>query len=106
MRRVLVDHARSRQALKRDPAADRITLNEEITAEPQRDMNLLALDEALNKLETIDPEKSKLVELRFFSGLSISEAAEVMGVSPRTVDRQWQTARVWLHKEVSANQAA
>jgi RNA polymerase sigma factor (TIGR02999 family) len=101
MRRILVSHARARQARKRGGAAQQITLNENLAGEPQRDMNLLALDDALKKLETIDAKKSQMVELRFFSGLSVEEAAEVMGVSPRTIDRQWQTAKAWLHREIS-----
>jgi RNA polymerase sigma factor (TIGR02999 family) len=102
MRRILVSHARARQAAKRGGAEQRITLDEALAATPQRDVNLLALDDALKKLETIDPEKSRMVELRFFSGLSVPETAQVMGVSPRTIDRQWQTAKAWLHREIAA----
>ena len=105
MRRILVSHARARDAKKRGGAAQHITLAES-AAGPQRDMNLLALDDALTRLETIDPDKSRMVELRFFSGLSVEETAEVMGVSPRTIDRQWQTAKAWLHREISAGKAA
>jgi RNA polymerase sigma factor (TIGR02999 family) len=101
MRRILVSHARARQAAKRGGAEQRITLTEEMAAGPQRDVNLLALDEALKKLEAIDLEKSRMVELRFFSGLSVTETAEVMGVSPRTIDRQWQTAKAWLYREIA-----
>ena len=101
MRRILVSHARWRQAAKRGRAEQRITFTEEVSATPERDVNLLALDEALNKLETLDPEKSRMVELRFFSGLSVPETAEVMGVSPRTIDRQWQTAKAWLYREIA-----
>lgn len=106
MRRILVSHARSRQAKKRGGAAERITLVEEMAAAPERDVNLLALDDALTRLESLDPDKSRMVELRFFSGLSVEETAEVMGVSPRTIDRQWQTAKAWLHREISAGKAA
>lgn len=102
MRRILVSHARSRQAAKRGGAEQRIILQEGLAAAPDRDVNLLALDEALKKLETIDLEKSRMVELRFFSGLSVVETAEVMGVSPRTIDRQWQTAKAWLYREITA----
>lgn len=101
MRRILVSHARARQAAKRGGAEQRITLTEDVAAGPQRDVNLLALDEALKKLEAIDLEKSRMVELRFFSGLSVTETAEVMGVSPRTIDRQWQTAKAWLYREIA-----
>jgi RNA polymerase sigma factor (TIGR02999 family) len=100
MRRILVSHARSRQAEKRGGNAQQVTLEEGVVAAPQRDMNLLALDEALTRLQQLDPEKSRMVELRFFSGLSVEETAEVMGVSPRTIDRQWQTARAWLYREI------
>lgn len=102
MRRILVSHARARAARKRGGGETRITLDESVAAAPQRDVNLLALDEALTKLHDMDPEKSRMVELRFFSGLSVEETAEVMGVSPRTIDRQWQTAKAWLHREISA----
>lgn len=106
MRRILVSHARGREAQKRGGAAQHITLEEHLAAAPQRDLNLLALDDALNRLETVDPKKGRMVELRFFSGLSVEETAEVMGVSPRTIDRQWQTAKAWLHREISAGKAA
>src|SRR6059058_324189 len=102
MRRILVSHARARRAMKRGGGETCITLEEEVAAAPQRDVNLLAVDEALTRLEAIDPEKSRMVELRFFSGLSVEETAEVMGISPRTVDRQWQTAKAWLHRELRA----
>jgi RNA polymerase sigma factor (TIGR02999 family) len=100
MRRILVSHARARQAQKRGGAVQQITLDEGLAAEPQRDLNLLALDDALTRLEQLDPEKSRMVELRFFSGLSVEETAEVMGVSPRTIDRKWQMAKAWLHREI------
>jgi RNA polymerase sigma factor (TIGR02999 family) len=106
MRRILVSHARGREAKKRGSAAQHITLDEELAAAPERDVNLLALDDALTRLETIDRDKSRMVELRFFSGLSVEATAEVMGVSPRTIDRQWQTAKAWLHREISAGKAA
>jgi len=102
MRRILVSHARARQAAKRGGAEQRVTLTEDVAVAPQRDVNLLALDEALKKLEAIDLQKSRMVELRFFTGLSVTETAEVMGVSPRTVDRQWQTAKAWLFREITA----
>jgi len=102
MRRILVSHARARKAAKRGGGDTCITLEEGVAAAPERDVNLLAIDEALTRLETVDPEKSRMVELRFFSGLSIEETAEVMGVSPRTIDRQWQTAKAWLYREIAA----
>jgi RNA polymerase sigma factor (TIGR02999 family) len=106
MRRILVSHARARHAAKRGGGETRITLQEELASAPQRDVNLLAVDDALNRLEAIDPEKSRIVELRFFSGLSVEETAEAMGVSPRTIDRQWQTAKAWLHREIDTAEQA
>jgi RNA polymerase sigma-70 factor, ECF subfamily len=100
MRRILVSHARARSASKRGGDQTRITLQEGVMSAPERDVNLLAVDEALTRLAAIDPEKSRMVELRFFSGLSVEETAEVMGVSPRTVDRKWQIAKAWLHREI------
>jgi RNA polymerase sigma factor (TIGR02999 family) len=100
MRRILVSHARARAAKKRGGGETRMTLDEGVAAAPERDVNLLALDDALKQLEAIDAEKSRIVELRFFSGLSVEETAEVMGVSPRTIDRQWQMAKAWLHREM------
>src|SRR5205814_1248844 len=102
MRRILVSHARARKAAKRGGGDTCITLEEGVAVAPERDVNLLAIDEALTRLETVDPEKSRMVELRFFSGLSIEETAEVMGVSPRTIVRQWQTAKAWLEREIRA----
>ena len=101
MRRILVSHARGRKAAKRGGGETRITLADEVAAAPERDVNLLAVDEALTKLDQIDPEKSRMVELRFFSGLSVEETAEVMGVSPRTINRQWETAKAWLYRELA-----
>ncbi len=101
MRRILVDHARSRHAAKRGGVQHRITLKEGLALSTNPDVNLIALDDALIKLEAIDPNKSRLVELRFFSGLTIDETAEVMQISSRTVDREWQIAKAWLHREIS-----
>lgn len=105
MRRILVDHARQHAAAKRGGAEQhRVTLDEDIALVEGRDVNLLALDNALRKLAEIDPQKSRIVELRFFSGLSIEETAEVIKVSPATVTRQWRTVKAWLHREVSKGQ--
>lgn len=106
MRRILVSHARSRRAAKRGGAEQRITLDPGVAAAPERDVNLLALDEALKNFEAIDPERSRMVELRFFSGLTVQETAEVMGISPRSVDRQWQIAKAWLHREMDRCQTS
>lgn len=101
MRRILVSHARARRAAKRGGPDQCITLTEGRDAAPERDVNLLVLDEALAKLERLDAQKSRMVELRFFSGLSVEETAQVMGMSPRTIKRQWRTAKAWLHREIA-----
>jgi len=100
MRRILVDHARQHAAAKRGGDGQRVTLDESVTLAEQRDVNLLLLDDALNRLEEMDAQKSRMVELRFFGGLSLEETAEVMGVSEATVTRQWRTTRAWLHREL------
>jgi RNA polymerase sigma factor (TIGR02999 family) len=105
MRRILVDHARKRQAAKRDGGL-RMTLEEGVASMPQsgsatREVNLVALDEALQRLQKVDPRQARIVELRYFAGLKVEETAEVMDVSPRTVKREWQMARAWLKRELS-----
>jgi len=101
MRRVLVDHARARQALKRGGCATRVTLGDadREAAEPDA-VDVVALDAALASLATFDPRKARLVELRYFAGLSIPEAAAAMGISPATVGREWAVARMWLRREL------
>ncbi|HEY6065720.1 MAG TPA: sigma-70 family RNA polymerase sigma factor [Thermoanaerobaculia bacterium] len=99
MRRVLVDHARRRQAAKRDGAVYRISVGDDL-ADAGRDPELLDLDQAMEALSKLDPRQARIVELRFFGGLSVEEAAEVMGISPATVKREWQTARAWLAREI------
>lgn len=102
MRSVLVDHARARSAAKRGSGAVHVTLAAVDSAgTPATVVDLEALDEALDRFAEIDPEKSRLVELRYFGGLSIEEAAEVLDMSPATVKRQWTTARAWLRRELS-----
>lgn len=101
MRRVLVDHARRRSAGKRGSGETRLSLNEAIDVAQPREINLLALDDALTSLAALDPRQSKIVELKYFGGLEIEEIAEVVGISPATVKRDWQWARAWLHREIS-----
>lgn len=96
MRRILVNHAKARKALKRGGDLARLALDEALTEAQERSGDLVALDEALVQLEKIDPEQVRIVELRFFGGLTAGEAAEVIGVSERTVFRQWLMARAWL----------
>ena len=101
MRRILVDHARAHEAEKRGGEFQKLSLDENIDVSGERDVNLVALDDALNLLAEIDPQKMKIVELRFFGGLSVEETAEVLGVSAPTVKRQWRMAKAWLYGQVS-----
>jgi RNA polymerase sigma factor (TIGR02999 family) len=101
IRRILVDHARSRMAAKRGSAVCKLSLDEAIETPGARDLDLAALDDALTALATIDPQQSRIVELRFFTGLSIDETAEVLHISPATVKRDWTTAKAWLFREIS-----
>jgi RNA polymerase sigma factor (TIGR02999 family) len=100
MRQVLVAHARRRSAAKR--AGVLVTLDESLAVGGDADVNILALNEALDALAQADPQRARIVELRYFGGLSIDEAAEVLGVSEATVERGWRTARAWLHRELTA----
>ena len=100
MRRILVDHARSRLAVKRGAGAPRLAMDPQIALPQKREVNLVALDDALSTLATLDPQQSRLIELRFFGGLSIEETAVVLGISPTTVKREWVTARAWLQREM------
>jgi len=100
MRHILVDHARRRLRAKRGAGAPRLSLDSNFALAQKSEVDLVYLDDALNKLSAIDPEQGRLVELRFFAGLSIDETAEVMGVSPATVKREWATARAWLRREL------
>jgi RNA polymerase sigma factor (TIGR02999 family) len=100
MRHILVDHARNRLAAKRGGGAARLTLDFDAALPEKSDFDLIALDAALEKLAALDPQQSRLIELRFFGGLSIEETAVVMGISPATVKREWATARAWLRREM------
>jgi RNA polymerase sigma factor (TIGR02999 family) len=100
MRHILVDHARNRAAAKRGAGAPRLTLDPDVALPQARDVDLVALDDALNQLAALDPQQSRLVELRFFGGLSIEETSVVLSVSPATVKREWATARAWLQREM------
>ena len=103
MRRVLVDHARTRHAQKRGGGAVQVSLGDAEQAGAAPDTSdVIALDEALARLAAFDPQKARLVELRYFAGLSIPEAAAALGVSPATVGREWAVARMWLRRELDA----
>ena len=99
MRQILVQRARARKAAKRGGAPTRVTLDEGLDVERTApDVDVLALDEALTRLAALDPEQARIVELRYFGGLTVEETAEAVGVSPATVKRQWAMARAWLKR--------
>ena len=100
MRRILVDHARTRHREKRGGQRGRVLLNVLDLADTENSEEILALDEALCRLEHQEPEVGEVVRLRFFAGLSVDQTAEALGISPRTVDRRWKCARAWLFREV------
>lgn len=102
MRRILVDHARASQARKRGDGWDAVSLNEAILPSPERAPEILALDEALNKLAMLDERQSRIVELRFFAGMSEEEVGNALGISARTVKRDWRIAKAWLFKELTS----
>jgi RNA polymerase sigma factor (TIGR02999 family) len=101
MRRILVDFARARRNLKRGGGVQPVSLDEEIMAAPERSADLLALDEALDRLAALNPRQGRVVELRYFGGLTEEEMAEVLRVSPRTVRHDWGLARAWLYRELT-----
>jgi RNA polymerase sigma-70 factor (ECF subfamily) len=101
MRHVLVDHARTRAAAKRGGGASKLSLDEARVAPEEVAAELVALDEALVRLAAVDERKGRVVEMRFFGGLSVEETAEALGVSDKTVMRDWRIAKLWLHRELS-----
>lgn len=104
MRRILVDHARTKKRAKRGGSDVKVSLADATIPVNERDLDVVALDEALTRLAEIDEQQSRVVELRFFSGLTVEETAEVMGISPATVKRDWSVAKAWLHRELSGEQ--
>ena len=103
MRRILVDHARQRRSLRRGGAAKRRSLENLDAAIPAPDDELLAVDEALERLQKLDPPRAELVKLRYFAGLTIPEAAQTLGISIPTANRYWAYARAWLHEELAGD---
>lgn len=101
MRTILVDHARSHASAKRGGGARKLELNEALVVSQQKASEVIALDDALNQLALIDPRQSRIVELRFFGGLTVEETAEVLHVSPVTIKREWSTAKAWLYRELA-----
>ena len=102
IRRILVDHARSRGYAKRGGHAEHVPLDDALTGAQTRGIEILALDQALESLSKIDGRKGRVVELRYFGGLTVEETAEVLGISPETAKRDWKMAKAWLYGELSA----
>jgi len=105
MRHILIDHARSRGREKRGGGAIQVSLNDALVVADDQIADILSLDEALSALERMDPQKARLVELRYFAGLTVEETAEVLNSSPRTVRREWRRARAWLYRMMSEGTA-
>ncbi len=101
MRRILVNHARDRRALKRGGDSPRVPLDSAVAMLEERSLDLIALDEALQKLAELDPCQAQVVELRFFGGLDVNDTAAILGISPRTVVADWGLAKAWLLREVT-----
>lgn len=106
MRQILIGYERTRRATKRRGNGSNLTLDDAIVVTKGRPIDLIALDDALNDLARLDPQQGRIVELRFFGGLSIEETAEVLDISPATVKRHWTTARLWLHHELTGDRHA
>lgn len=102
MRRVLVNHARGKQRLKRGGDRQKLILDEALTLSPGSDEDVLALDEALTRLAKIDARQAQIVEMRFFAGMTTAETAAALGLSERTVEREWTGCRAWLRRELAA----
>jgi RNA polymerase sigma factor (TIGR02999 family) len=100
MRHILVDHARAKRATKRGGSAQRIELDDAMSFSQERDVDLLAVDESLKELAKFDEQQSRIVEMRFFGGLTIEETAHVIGKSPATVKREWSMAKAWLRRKL------
>jgi RNA polymerase sigma-70 factor (ECF subfamily) len=103
MRHILVDHARKRKSKKRGEGKENLSLEDVFEISDKADNQILALDEALKKLEAVEERSSKIVELRYFSGLTIEETAEVLNISPATAKRDWNFAKAWLYREIQSN---
>jgi RNA polymerase sigma factor (TIGR02999 family) len=103
MRQILVDHARRHRAAKRGGHRHRIALDDNLVVESSRNVDLLVMEDALTKLTKLDPRQAQMVELRFFGGLSVAEVAKVMGLSKRSVEREWTMVRAWLRRELGGS---
>jgi RNA polymerase sigma-70 factor, ECF subfamily len=100
MRRILVDHARSRRRLKRGGDMVRVTFDDDLKLSPSKDNDILALEELLQQLQKLDERQAKIVEMRFFGGMTVPEVAEVLGLSTRTIENEWRMCRAWLRKQL------
>lgn len=100
MRRILIDYARTAQRLKRGGGQVAVALEDDLVAAPDRSAEVLAIDEALTRLARLDPQQARVVECRFFGGMTVEETAEALGISTATVKRDWKVARLWLYREV------
>ncbi len=105
MRQILVEHARARHAEKRGGHAVKISLEDSPDLPITIDLDVLALDDAMQRLALMDPQQAQIVELRFFGGLSIEDSAEVLGISPATIKRHWSSARAWLYREMTETES-
>jgi len=103
MRHLLIDHARTRKSAKRGGLRQKVPLDKLLIVAEEKSVDLIAIDAALEKLEHIDARRARVVELRYFGGLSVEETAEVLRVSPKTVKRDWSVARLWLHHEIAGH---
>ena len=101
MRRVLVDHARKRQRVKRGGSRKRLSFDEQVYLSPDHDDDLISVDDLLVELQEIDPRQAKIVELRFFGGMTTAEVANYLGISKSTIDREWRVVRAWLRKQLT-----
>ena len=106
MRQILVEHARGRGAAKRGGGATRMTLDESMSITQQKEVDVIVLDKALQDLTALDAQQGRIVELRFFGGLTIEDTSEVLGISPATVKREWVTARAWLFRAMTGETAS
>ena len=105
MRRILVDYARTQQRIRRGGKQQKVTLDEALLVSPGRTEELIAVHESLSRLEKLDPRESRIVELRYFGGLTVEEVAEVLGISSKTVTREWNTAKAWLYGDLKDGHA-
>jgi len=105
MRRILIDHAKAKHRVKRGGTAVKVMLDENVNFTQERASELLALDDALQSLARMDERKSRIVELRYFGGLTVEETAQVLGISDKTVMRDWNLAKAWLYRELTSNSA-